>query len=102
MQTVPLQAMPSQSVSVQLGDQSCQIEISQKGGNLFANISVDNALIIGGVIGRNRVRMVRDVYLGFVGDLIFLDTQGSDDPQYAGLGDRYLLMYLEAADLEAA
>lgn len=102
MLMVPLQAVPSQTVSVQLGAQSCQIEVSQKGASLFTNLYVDNALIIGGVIGRNRVRMVRDVYLGFLGDLIFLDTQGSEDPQHAGLGDRYLLMYLEAADLEAA
>lgn len=102
MQIVPLQALASQTVNVQLGGQSSQVTVSQKGSNLFTNIYVDNTLIIGGVIGRNRVRMVRDSYLGFVGDLIFLDTQGDTDPQYAGLGNRYLLVYLEEADLEAA
>jgi hypothetical protein len=34
-------------------------------------------------------------YLGFVGHLMFTDTQGTTDPQYQGLGPggRYLLLY---------
>ena len=38
-------------------------------------------------------------YLGFVGDLMFSDTQGTSDPSSPGLGTRYLLMYIEASDL---
>ncbi|WP_321900039.1 hypothetical protein [Paraburkholderia heleia] len=29
------------------------------------------------------------------GDLAFMDMQGADDPQYTGLGSRWLLVWLE-------
>lgn len=48
-----------------------------------------------GVLCRNRVYLVREAYLGFRGDLAFVDTAGNDDPQYAGLGTRWPLLYLE-------
>jgi len=43
--------------------------------------------------------LVNDVYLGFSGDLEFVDTQGTDDPTFDGLGTRYQLVYLEPSDL---
>ena len=33
-------------------------------------------------------------YLGFIGDLLFVDTQGVSDPDYTGLGTRYFLIYV--------
>ncbi len=33
-------------------------------------------------------------YLGFIGDLLFIDTQGTSDPDYTGLGTRYFLVYV--------
>jgi hypothetical protein len=51
------------------------------------------------VICLNLVRIVRSLYLGFSGDLCFLDTQGSTDPVYTGLGTRYQFLYLEKQDL---
>ena len=41
----------------------------------------------------NEVGLVRESYLGFVGQLVFVDMQGSSDPTYDGLGSRYLLTY---------
>ena len=49
----------------------------------------------------DRNRIVRDLYLGFVGDLCFMDTQGTTDPVSPGLGLRYVLVYLDAFDLAA-
>ncbi len=37
-------------------------------------------LIIGGVPCLNDVRIVRNVYLGFIGDLSVIDTEGNEDP----------------------
>jgi hypothetical protein len=96
---VPLTPTPSQVLTIALGGQACQINVYQKRGGLYVDLSVNDQLIIGGVIGLNLNRIVRSVYLGFIGDLAFVDTQGSNDPDYTGLGDRYLLAYLEAADL---
>lgn len=99
MLTVPIFDQPSQSLQVTLGQQLCTINIYQKNTGLFCDLLVNDALIIGGVLCENLNRIVRSVYLGFVGDLVFDDTQGSDDPSYPGLGDRYVLIYVEAADL---
>lgn len=99
MMTVPLSATPSQSLSVVLAGQNCKINVYQKSTGLFADLYVDNAAVITGVICRDRVPLVRAAYLGFAGDLVFCDTQGVSDPTYDGLGARFLLSYLEASDL---
>jgi hypothetical protein len=46
--------------------------------DLYVN---DTTLIVGGVPCLNDVRIVRDTYLGFIGDLSVIDTEGNDDPQ---------------------
>jgi hypothetical protein len=63
----------------------------------FVDLYVNNVLIIGSAIGQNLNRIVRSVYLGFAGDLVFFDTAGDADPVYSGLGSRWQLLYLPAA-----
>lgn len=96
---VPLNANPNQIVTVGLGNQTCQIAVRQTSKGLFLSLYVNNTLIIGGVICQNLNRIVRDLYLGFAGDLVFYDTQGTSDPDYTGLGARFLLVYLSPSDL---
>lgn len=104
MQIVPIQPLPNQTLQVQLGLQPCTINVYQQLYGLFVDVFVGDALIIAGVVAENLNRIVRSRYLGFAGDLVFLDTQSSDladgaDPVYTGLGSRFLLVYLEAAEL---
>jgi len=99
MKTVPLSAVPSQTLNVILGGQNCTLKVFQKSTGVFVDVSVNNAPIVHGVIGLDRVRIVRYAYRGFIGDLAFIDTQGKNDPDYKGFGTRYFLMYLEASDL---
>jgi hypothetical protein len=99
MNLIPLSAVPSQKLSVLLGGQNCQIKVYQKTTGLYVDLSVNNAPIVSGVICRNAVQIVRDVYLGFSGDLVFLDTQGSDDPDYTGLAGRFQFVYLAADEV---
>jgi hypothetical protein len=99
MQIVPLQAVPNQVVFCTLGGQITQIGVYQTYGGLFVDIYINNALIIGGVIAENQNAIVRSQYLGFSGDLAFIDNQGASDPDYTGLGARYSLAYLTAAEL---
>lgn len=99
MLSVPLQPVSNQTLSVNLGGQSVQLNIYQKQTGLYIDVLVNNGLIIGGVICENVNRIVRDLYLGFIGDFVFVDIQGNDDPEFTGLGDRFQLIYLEAADL---
>lgn len=99
MQIIPLQAVPNQTLTVLLADQNCRINVYQKFFGLFVDLSVGSTLILSGVIAQQANRIARYAYLGFTGDLVFFDTQGATDPVYTGLGSRYQLVYLEAADL---
>lgn len=101
MLLVPLSPLPAQIVNVTLSNQVCQIEVTQKFYGVFLDLYVNNTLIIGGVICQNLNPIVRQRYLGFNGDLMFVDTQGSADPEYAGLGERYQLLYLSADEVAA-
>jgi hypothetical protein len=113
---VPIQPVAAQALSVTLGGQDCTINLYGKhvqvpvvptGGiatdppvyvpidPMFMDLYVGTgtAPILAGALCRNGVLIVRNTYLGFVGDLAFNDTQGSDDPQIPGLGTRWLLLY---------
>jgi hypothetical protein len=94
MMLIPLQPVPSQTLNVSLASQACQIAVYQKTTGLYLDLSVAQRPIISCVLCRNRVLLVRQAYLGFLGDLSFIDTQGNADPVYSGLGTRYLLSYL--------
>ena len=100
MLIVPIQPVPSQYVTVTLNSQICQLNIYQKAFGLFMDVRVNNILIIGGVLCENLNRIVRSFYLGFIGDFIWFDNQGTDDPDYTGLGTRFSLAYLDPADLQ--
>ncbi len=98
-QSIQIKDTPSQTFDVQLAGQACTINVYQKSTGLYCDLLVSGAPVIGGVICQNLNRIVRDVYLGFEGDLVFNDTQGSDDPSYPGLGSRYQMLYLSAEEL---
>lgn len=109
MQIIPLQAVPSQTLVVTLGAQQCTINVYQKFYGVFLDLFATNTisgplptLIIGGQICQNINLIVRSLYLGFIGDLAFVDTQGKSNPIYTGLGTRFLLVYLTPAEVLTA
>jgi hypothetical protein len=95
-QTIPITDNPNQILTVSLGGQQCTINLYQESYGLFCDVSVNNVLIVAGVICQNLNRIVRDSHLGFVGDLYFIDTQDLSDPVSPGLGSRFLFKYLNA------
>jgi hypothetical protein len=99
MLQIPLTTTPSQTLSVMLGGQNCQLAIRQKSTGVFLDVSVAGRPVVLSALCLDRVRLVRRQHLGFAGDLAFVDTQGRTDPQYTGLGTRYQLVYVEAEDL---
>lgn len=99
MQIIPLQAVPSQTLTVLLAQQQCQIAVYQKDVGLLIDVSMNDAPIVTAVLCRDRTRIVRQAYHGFVGELSFADMLGVSDPDYTGLGSRFNLVYLEASDL---
>jgi hypothetical protein len=90
---VPLLTLPSQRLTVQLNGQSCDINVYQGIAGLYVDLGVNGSLVIGGVIAYDRNKIVRDPYLGFVGDIAFWDSQGTQDPDWTGLNQRYYLGY---------
>ena len=98
MKIIQITAVPSQTLNSNLGGQNCKISIYQKSTGVFLDLSVANIPIVVGMLCLDRVSLVRHAYLGFVGSLVFCDTQGVSDPTYDGLGVRYLLGYLEPTD----
>jgi hypothetical protein len=102
-QIVPTSEAPSQAISITLGGQACLINFYTKSINIpkapsgtfpqpappappvyeninpcFVDVYVGSGatLIIGGVQVRQGSLIVRDTYLGFVGDLAVYDTSG--------------------------
>jgi hypothetical protein len=66
---------------------------------LYMDLFVNNVPLVNGVVCQNLNRLVRMDYLGFTGDLVFQDTQGTSDPLSPGLGTRFLFCYMEANDV---
>jgi hypothetical protein len=99
MQQIVLQPVPSQQLQVVLDGQQCQIAVYVKMQCMFFDITVNGVPLAYAVQAKNLVNLVPTSYLGFAGWLVFFDTQGSDDPEYSGLGTRWVLLYVDAEDV---
>jgi len=95
---VPVQPIPNQTFQIVLAGQNCQINLYQTPGPLFMDLFVNDAPVKLGTICQNLNRIVRYLYLGFDGDFIFNDTQGTQNPFYSGLGSRFQLIYQSATE----
>lgn len=96
MLAIPLSSTPSQTIRTTLAQQDCTLNIYQKSTGLFVDLDLAGVRLVSGTVARDRAKLVRHGYLGFAGDLVFVDTQGFDDPKSSGLGGRWQLVYLEA------
>lgn len=99
MEQIALQPVPSQQLQVVLGGQQCQIAVYLKGEHIFVDVTANSVDISICVIARDVVFLVPTTYLGFVGNLLFTDTQGNSDPTFDGLGSRYQLVYLTDSEV---
>lgn len=95
MEMIPLQAIPAQRLQVVLDDQNCTISLYQRGTNLYMDLAVDTDEVFNGAICRYGADIGQSPTLYFDGSLHFFDTQGQADPQYTGLNERWILLYLE-------
>lgn len=97
---IPIQAQKSAVYRVLLNGQNTKIALYQKGANVFADVFLSGNPLKYMQICINRVLIVRQPYLGFVGDLAFMDMQGNSDPQWSGLGSRWQLVYLNPGEFQ--
>lgn len=99
MKIIPVGAAPSQKLSIVLGDQSCELKVYQKSTGMYLDLAVAGSPLLTGVLCQDRVKLIRQSALKFIGDLAFMDTRGRNAPRYEGLGSRWVLMYLEGSNL---
>jgi hypothetical protein len=93
---IPLAAVPSQSLSIRLGGQPCQISLRKNGTFLYFSLLVNNAPIVTYRLCCNRQRLLLDArYKGFIGDFMFVDQSPADEPpEFEGLNTRWIFYYL--------
>lgn len=101
MLIIPVSAVPNQVEAVPLEGQSFILQLCQRSSGLYMDVFMNGQGIIFGVLCENRNLIIRNRYFGSPGDFYFVDTQGDADPEYTGIGSRYLLMYAENAELVA-
>lgn len=113
-QIIPVRAVASQMLNTVVNSQNVRLNIYAKtisvpvvptGGiptdppvyerinPVFMDVYLNDNILVYGVLCRNDNVIVRNLYFGLSGDFAWTDTQGSDDPQYQGLGTRWLLVY---------
>lgn len=90
---IPIDAVPSQSFSVEIEGKECFFEFLTAGLYIYMNMSVNDVRKISGVICLNKNKLNEYDGIGIKGDIHFEDTQGELDPIYYGLGDRWILVY---------
>jgi hypothetical protein len=67
--------------------------------NLYCDLAINGAVIWTGRLCLNLNCLNWYPHQGFVGQLMFIDTQGDSDPTYDGLGTRYQLAYYPTSSL---
>lgn len=72
---------PSQDVEIgPMTSSSAAEPVYENVNPVFLDLQVNDSPVIGGVLCLHDTRIVRDAYLGFVGDLAVIDTVGSASP----------------------
>lgn len=99
MLEMSLSPLKAQQFTVGLAGQSCLIRLFQMPNGLYLDLTVEGKPLLQGIPCLNMSRLVRYGYLGFAGDLFFSDQEGTEDPVWSQLGDRFRLFYLTADEL---
>lgn len=95
MYEIPLDAIPYQTVSFMIGDKAVTVSLRQLGTSLYTSLWVDGEMINSNIRATNGGHICVFPTSEISTDLRLIDTVGSEDPQYDGLGSRWLLVYGE-------
>ncbi|MDS7935674.1 hypothetical protein RMB03_17365 [Acinetobacter sp. V91_7] len=87
---IPLNAYPNQEVSFIMNGQRWTLNLETRLNNLYASVSNESQ----GTIVLNRICLNRAF---FTSNLVFIDTEGAEHPDYKGLGDsgRFKLVWFD-------
>lgn len=90
---IPIDKLPNQKFNIELNKQRCEFEFLTRGVQLYMSLIVNDEPFIYGQICLNKVDLIQYNKAKFKGRVYFEDTQGTLDPLYYGLGERWILVY---------
>lgn len=93
--TIPILNEPSQTLTVRLGNQTVDIALTMRLGNLYADVRANGKDVVNGRVCLNQEPIIKESFRPFVGELYFEDLQGNENPVYGGLGRRFVLRWIE-------
>ncbi len=95
---IPLAAVAYQSLRVPLAGHAVRLDLQQRATGLYAAVWVDDVPVLAGALCQDRTWLVRQSASTLPGDMGFADTQGTQDPDYTGLGSRFVLVYVQDSE----
>lgn len=98
MQTIPLQPVPNQSLSLVLGERNVALTVRTLGGRTYIDVTCEGIPLCRGLLCQDRVLLsARAAYLGFPElGLFFADLRGTAAPDWREFGTRFLLLNYQA------
>lgn len=93
-----INATPNQLVQTVINGQSFVIAIRQIGSSIYTSVMVDGEQITNNVRARNGSLLIPWSRANVKTAPYWKDTKGNTDPQYDGLGSRYLILFEATED----
>lgn len=90
---VPLSSLPSQELSLVLGNQDVTVRVLTRGDYLYLDILKESTPVIQGQLIVTGQNLLPSGLSNFVGNFQMVDINGTSDPVYTGLGTQYRLLY---------
>jgi hypothetical protein len=98
MKTIPLQPIPAQTLQIVLDGQYCTFSVYYRWGRCYLDLTVGATPILKGILCLHGEKLNTSPNIDFSGSLYFVDTQAQEPPQWEGLGDRWVLVYLSEGE----
>lgn len=86
IETIPLQQVPNQSVTVVINNSSYDLELNTRLDDLYLSVVKDGVPIVYNRICQNK---------NMIDNFVFVDMDAEENPNYTGLNDRFLLVWTD-------
>lgn len=90
---VPLSALPSQELSLVLGNQDVTVRVLTRGDYLYLDVLKESTPVIQGQLIVTGQNLLPSGLSNFTGNFQMVDINGNSAPVYTSLGTQYRLLY---------
>lgn len=94
---VPLSPLPSQELSLVLGNQDVTVRVLTRGDYLYLDVLKEKEPVILGQLIVTGQNLLPAGLSAFTGNFQMVDLNGDSDPFYTGLGTQFRLLYNDEA-----